>query len=360
MKRFAGWLVVGLIVVGSSFGSAAAAPSAGKAPGDRYIITLNADANPRAVAAIAGVEPLYVYDAALNGFAAELSQGQLNALRRHASVDAIVPDGQVLLDSSIAVDAVSQSPTTANVGISSAANVTAYVVNTGIYSAHTEFGGRAADAYDAVDGTLPATDCNGIGTHMAGVIGGARYGQAKDVKLRGVRVLDCNGSGTYAGVIAGINWIANNAVKPAVANLGFGGGANSSVDTAVTNVVNRGIVVVVPAGSSNADACNYSPSRVAGAITVGTSTINNTKASFSNYGSCVDVYAPGQNITAAWIGSPTATNTISGTTSSSAYVAGCVAKYMGPNPSATPAQVHSWVINNSQLIGGIRIFTCPI
>lgn len=357
MRRLAGLLVAGLIVVGGTFGSAAAAPT-DKTLAERYIVTLKADANPRAVAAIAGVDPLYVYDAALNGFAAKLSQGQLTALRRHASVVAIAPDGEVQLDSAVMSDATSQSPTTDTIGISSAANVTAYVVSTGIFTAHTEFGGRASDGYDAVDGALPATDCNGAGTHAAGVIGGARYGVAKDVKLRGVRVFDCNGSGTNAGVISGINWIANNGVKPGVAHLGFGGPANTTVDSAVVNLVNRGIVVVVPAGSSNSDACNYSPARVGVAITVGASN-GNLKAPYSNYGPCVDVYAPGQR-TAAWIGSTTATNTLSGTTVSSAYVAGCVALYLGVNPTATPAQVHSWVINSSQLIGGIRIFTCPL
>ncbi|MBV9791863.1 MAG: S8 family peptidase [Chloroflexi bacterium] len=358
MKRLAGLLVAGLIIVGGTFGSASAAPTTGKTLAERYIVTLKADANPRAVAAIAGVDPLYVYDAALNGFAAKLNQGQLNALRRHASVVAIAPDSEIQLDSAVVSDETSQTPSTDTIGISSAANVTAYVVSTGIFAAHTEFGGRAAVAYDALGGN--GADCNGHGTYTAGVIGGARYGVAKDVKLRGVRVFDCNGSGTNAGVISGINWIANNGVKPGVAHLGFGGAANTTIDSAVVNLVNRGIVVVVPAGSSNANACNYSPARVAVAITVGTSTINNTKAPFSNYGPCVDVYAPGTNVTAAWIGSSTATTTQSGTTVSSAYVAGCIAKYLGPNPTATPAQVHSWVIANAQLVGDIRIFTCPL
>lgn len=357
MKQFAALLVAGLIVVGSTLahGSASAAATAEKASGKRYIVTLKADANPRSVAAIAGVAPQYVYDAAINGFAADLNQGQLNALRRHTSVVAIEPDGEILPDSVIASDEAAQAPTTSNVGINAAANVTAYVVSTGIYPAHTEFGGRAAVAYDALGGN--GLDCNGVGTHMAGVIGGARYGIAKDVKLRGVRVLDCNGSGSWSGVIAGINWITNNGVKPAVANIGLGGAANSSVDTAVSNLVTRGITTVVPAGSSNANACNYSPARVPSAITVG-AVNGTTKAPYSNYGSCVDVYAPGTR-TAAWIGSTTATNTISGTTVSAAYVSGCIALYLGGNPTATPTQVYNWVIANAPITGTIRIFTCP-
>ncbi|HEY0603065.1 MAG TPA: S8 family peptidase [Herpetosiphonaceae bacterium] len=357
MKRFAALLVAGLIVVGSTLahGSASAATTADKAEPRRYIVTLKADANPRSVAAIAGVEPKYVYDAALNGFAADLNQGQLNALRRHTSVVAIEPDGAILSDSVIASDEAAQAPVSAGAGINAASNVTAYVVNTGIYMAHSEFGGRAALGYDAFGGT--GVDCNGVGTHMAGVIGGATYGIAKDVKLRSVRVLDCNGSGTTAGVIAGINWIANNGVKPAVTSVGFGGAANSSVDTAVANLVTRGITTVVPAGSSNADACNYSPARVASAITVGTAN-GTTKAPYSNYGPCVDVYAPGTR-TAAWIGSTSATNTISGTTVSAAYVSGCIALYLGGNPTATPTQVYNWVIANAPISGTIRIFTCP-
>ncbi|MGW0213251.1 S8 family peptidase [Micromonospora chokoriensis] len=232
-----------------------------------------------------------------------------------------------------------------------ASNVRAYVIDTGVLYGHNDFGGRAVSGFDAVDGGS-ADDCNGHGTHVAGTVGGSAYGVAKGVQIVGVRVLNCQGSGTNAQVVAGIDWVTANAVKPAVANMSLGGGANTSIDTAVTNSINSGITYAVAAGNGNAlgvrqNACNYSPARVASAITVGATQNNDAAASFSNFGTCVDILAPGVNITSAWYTSSSATNTISGTSMASPHVAGASALVLSANPSWTPQQVRDYLVNNS-------------
>ncbi|GGO06619.1 S8 family peptidase [Micromonospora parathelypteridis] len=232
-----------------------------------------------------------------------------------------------------------------------ASNVRAYVIDTGVLYGHNDFGGRAVSGYDAVDGGS-ADDCNGHGTHVAGTVGGSAYGVAKGVQIVGVRVLNCQGSGTNAQVVAGIDWVTANAVKPAVANMSLGGGANSSIDTAVSNSINSGITYAVAAGNGNTlgvrqNACNYSPARVASAITVGATQNNDAAASFSNFGTCVDILAPGVNITSAWYTSSSATNTISGTSMASPHVAGAAALALSGNPSWSPQQVRDYLVNNS-------------
>jgi serine protease len=191
--------------------------------------------------------------------------------------------------------------------------VTAYVVDTGVLNSHNEFGGRASSGYDFIDNDSDATDCNGHGTHVAGTIGGSTYGVAKNVNIVGVRVLNCSGSGSNSGVISGINWVKNNASGPSVANMSLGGGASQATDDAVNAAVAAGISFVVAAGNNNSNACNYSPARAADAITVGSTTSSDARSSFSNYGTCLDIYAPGSSITSAWYTSNSATNTISGT-----------------------------------------------
>jgi subtilisin family serine protease len=223
--------------------------------------------------------------------------------------------------------------------------VRAYVIDTGILPNHTQFCSRAAVSYDALGGN--GIDCNGHGTHVAGTIGGSTYGVAKGVLLRGVRVLNCSGSGTWSQIIAGIDWVRANHVKPAVANMSLGGGANSSVDTAVNNLINAGVTVVVAAGNSNANACNYSPARVGNAITVGSTTSSDARSSFSNYGSCLDIFAPGSSITSAWHTSTTATNTISGTSMASPHVAGVAALYLSGSTTASPATVRNALVSNA-------------
>ncbi len=217
----------------------------------------------------------------------------------------------------------------------------AYIIDTGIRFSHNEFGGRATSGFDAVDGGS-ADDCNGHGTHVAGTVGGATYGVAKSVRLVGVRVLNCQGSGTNAQVVGGIDWVTANAESnpsvPAVANMSLGGGANSSIDTAVNNSINAGVTYAIAAGNGNAlgqrqNACNYSPARVPNAITVGATQNNDAAASFSNYGTCVDILAPGVNITSSWSTSNTATNTISGTSMATPHVAGAAALLLQANPA---------------------------
>ncbi|MBE0365782.1 serine protease [Pseudoalteromonas ulvae UL12] len=225
--------------------------------------------------------------------------------------------------------------------------VTAYVIDTGVRVSHNEFGNRASHGYDFIDNDNDATDCNGHGTHVAGTIGGGAYGVAKNVNIVGVRVLGCNGSGSNSGVIAGIDWVKNNASGPSVANMSLGGGASQATDNAVNNAVAAGISFVVAAGNDNSNACNYSPARAANAITVGSTTSSDGRSSFSNYGNCLDIYAPGSNIKSAWYNSDSATNSISGTSMASPHVAGAVALYLDENPSLSPSQIDAMLSQRS-------------
>jgi subtilisin family serine protease len=225
--------------------------------------------------------------------------------------------------------------------------VHAYIVDTGINASHGEFTGRVGAGYDFIQNDATPQDGNGHGTHVAGTVGGTTYGVAKSVTLHGVRVLDNAGSGTTAGVVNGINWVAANAIKPAVANMSLGGGFSSALNNAVEAAVDAGVTFAVAAGNEDQDACNVSPASAPSAITVAASDNTDTRASFSNFGSCVDVFAPGVSITSAWHTSASATNTISGTSMASPHVAGAVAVYLGLNPSATTDAVASWVTGNA-------------
>jgi subtilisin family serine protease len=228
---------------------------------------------------------------------------------------------------------------------STGTGVTAYIIDTGIRITHNEFGGRASFAVNFANG--PFDDCNGHGTHVAGTVGGETYGVAKNVTLVAVKVLNCAGSGSTSGVISGINWVAANANLPAVANMSLGGGASTAIDNAVNNAVGAGVTFAVAAGNSNANACNYSPARAANAITVGATTSTDARASYSNFGSCLDIFAPGSGITSAWKSSNTATNTISGTSMATPHVAGVAALYLQTNPGATPSAVRTALVNNA-------------
>lgn len=226
-----------------------------------------------------------------------------------------------------------------------AGNVTAYIIDTGIRTTHNDFGGRARAGYDAFGGT--SADCNGHGTHVAGTVGGSTYGVAKGVRLVAVRVLDCSGSGTTAGVIAGVNWVTGNAVKPAVANMSLGGPASTTLDRAVSTSIASGITYAVAAGNSTANACNSSPARVGSALTVGATTSTDARAYYSNYGTCLDIFAPGSSITAPWYNSNSATRTISGTSMAAPHVAGAAALVLGRFPAYPPSQVGSYLTTNA-------------
>ncbi|WP_154222001.1 S8 family peptidase [Marinicella rhabdoformis] len=223
--------------------------------------------------------------------------------------------------------------------------VNAYVVDTGVRTSHNEFGNRGSSGYTAINDGNGTSDCNGHGTHVAGTVAGSTYGVAKNANVIAVRVLGCDGSGSNSGVIGGIDWVAQNHVKPAVANMSLGGGASSATDNAVQGAVSAGVTMVVAAGNDNSNACNYSPARAANAITVGSTSSNDRRSSFSNYGNCLDIYAPGSSITSAWYNSNSATNTISGTSMAAPHVAGVAALYLQNNQNASPAQVQAAIEN---------------
>ena len=225
--------------------------------------------------------------------------------------------------------------------------VNAYIIDTGIRVSHTQFGGRAAAVFDAFGGS--GSDCHGHGTHVAGTVGGSIHGVAKAVRLFAVRVLNCSGSGSNSGVIAGVNWVTGNRINPAVANMSLGGGVSTALDNAVANSIASGVTYAIAAGNSNVNASNSSPARVSSAITVGSSTSSDAKSSFSNYGSVVDIFAPGSSITSAWYTSTTATAVLSGTSMAAPHVAGVAARYLQNNRTASPATVRNAIVNTASL-----------
>lgn len=323
---------------------------------DQYIVVLNDAVGDvdAVVAKLAGKHKgklKHTYAAALKGFAAELSSGDAAALAAEPEVayveqDQVVHAATTQSSATFGIDRVDQR----NLPLSrtysyttTASKVRAYIIDTGIETSHPQFGGRAQAVYDALGGN--GQDCNGHGTHVAGTVGSATYGIAKGVQLRAVRVLDCSGSGSNSGVIAGINWVAANRIAPAVANMSLGGGFSQATNDAVNKLANAGVFIAVAAGNSNADACNSSPSSAANATTVAASTSTDAKASFSNYGGCVDVYAPGLNITSTWLNG--GTNTISGTSMASPHVAGVAALYKATYGDASYSTIRSWITKNA-------------
>jgi subtilisin family serine protease len=345
--------------LGATASPAAAAPADG-GPRATYVVTVDRTALPAQAAERArglGGRIDHVYTAALTGYAVTLPEAAATRLAGLPGVVSVERDQVVTADGTQqgapwGLDRTDQRDLPLSTAFSytaTGAGVTAYVIDTGINAAHTDFGGRAVSGFDAVDGGA-ADDCNGHGTHVAGTVGGTTYGVAKGVRLVGVRVLGCDGSGTTAGVVAGIDWVTANhaAGAPAVANMSLGGGASTAIDTAVANSVADGVSYAVAAGNGNAsgvaqDACASSPARVPAALTVGATDRTDRAASFSNHGTCVDLLAPGVGITSAWHTGPTATNTISGTSMATPHVAGVAALYLQGAPAASPAAVASAV-----------------
>jgi len=353
--------------VESSFSKDAPAdkPGSSEIPGDevsepipgQYIVVLHEEAvsvkSDAAIRSIAtsmlgkSADLRYTYTTALQGFtAAGVSEKQAETLSSDSRVKFVEQDRTVHAYATQSgatwgldrVDARSGTDGDYNY-TATGAGVNAYIIDTGILPTHNDFGSRASTFYDAFNDGQNGVDCDGHGTHVAGTVGGSEYGVAKDVTLYGVRVLDCSGGGTLSSVTNGADYVAQNHTKPAVANMSLGGGASSTIDNAVQGMINAGVTTVVAAGNSDTDACNQSPARVADAITVGSTTSSDSRSSFSNYGSCVDIFAPGSNITSAWYTSNSATNTISGTSMASPHVAGGAALFLEDNPGASPSQV---------------------
>ncbi len=326
---------------------------------DSYIVVLKAGttAQPRTVAGRHGATVRQTWSHALRGFAATMTARQARLVAGDPAVKFVQPNlihrasETQANPPSWGLDRVDQRNLPLNAAYSyttTASTVHAYIVDTGVRFSHRDFGGRAVSGFDAVDGGS-ADDCNGHGTHVAGTVGGTSYGVAKSVRLVGVRVLDCQGSGTTAQVVAGIDWVTANAVKPAVANMSLGGGADTALDNAVKRSIASGVSYAFAAGNGflglfALDACTQSPARVPEAITVSATDRNDRKSSWANRGRCVDVFAPGIDITSAWMTNDTASSTISGTSMASPHVAGAAALYLSANPAATPAQVHSALV----------------
>ena len=306
-----------------------------------------------------GAEVQYDYAHVFQGFAATLSDDEVSRLRKNPHVVEVEPDYEVHASAtqspapSWGLDRIDQWALPLNLDYNysaTGAGVTVYVIDTGIRSTHADFGGRVAPGYTAVNDGFGTEDCVGHGTHVAGTVGGTSYGVAKQVTLVPVRVLGCNGSGSNAGVIAGVDWVTSRVQSvggPSVANMSLGGGISSLVDTAVTNSVNAGVSYAVAAGNSNTNACNTSPARVPAAVTVGASTNTDVRASFSNYGTCLDIFAPGLDIVSDWWTDDAAKATLSGTSMASPHVAGVMAAYLQDNPAATPAAVRDALVGNA-------------
>ncbi|HJW46372.1 MAG TPA: S8 family serine peptidase [Lysobacter sp.] len=341
----------------------------------QYIVVFRDDAaalssersrKPKAAAVAAdmarahGAKLRYAYGHALRGFAVNASESSLKRLLDDPRVAYVEEDAVVFADTTQpnatwgldridqrSIDRRDGPPSSSYSYDTTAATVHAYIIDTGVRASHTDFGDRVSGGYSAINDGNGTADCNGHGTHVAGTVGGATWGVAKAVRLHPVRVLGCNGSGSNADVIAGMDWVTQNHVRPAVANMSLGGGASTATDDAVARLVSAGVVVAVAAGNDNSNACNYSPARAASAITVGSTTSSDARSSFSNYGSCVDLFAPGSSITSTWSIGDTATNAISGTSMASPHVAGVAALYLANNPSATPGQVTTAILNNA-------------
>jgi subtilisin family serine protease len=359
-------LICGTAVCATA-GTAAAAPAPATptgvvldsgAPGaipDSYIVILEPGAPASAtLTSRYGGEVLDNYDAAAQGFHARMTAEQARHLAADQSVryveqDAVVTRAAATAKPAWGLDRIDQTslPLSKTYTAPAAAGVTAYVIDTGIRLTHKQFEGRASSGYDFVDRDTKADDCNGHGTHVAGTIGGATYGVAKDVKLVGVRVLDCNGDGAYSDIIAGVDWVTKHAVKPAVANMSLGGERSKALDDAVNRSIASGVTYVVAAGNDNKNACQESPADDATAITVGASDSNDRRASFSDYGRCIDMFAPGVGITSAWNTSNTATQVMDGTSMATPHVTGAAALVLGAHPGWTPAQVTEALTSNA-------------
>jgi subtilisin family serine protease len=332
---------------------------------NQYIVILNKDAGPsidfaQNIAKQHGAKVLQSYDNVLKGFAIYLPETAatafVEAMKKNPQVLSVENDIVMKIDATTqsnpdwGLDRIDQKALPLNSAYSylqTGSGTTAYIVDTGILSSHQQFSGRVLSGYTAISDGNGTTDCNGHGTHVAGTVGGSTYGVAKNVNLVPIRILGCDGSGASSNVIAGLDWILKNGKKPAVVNMSLGGDASTSLDSAVENLFNNGYVMVVAAGNSNTDACSASPARVSKALTVAATDSTDTRASYSNYGSCVDIFAPGSQINSSWIGSNTATKVLNGTSMATPHVAGVVAEMLQSTPTATPQTISTNLLNQA-------------
>ncbi|WP_405987108.1 S8 family peptidase [Streptomyces sp. NBC_00872] len=329
----------------------------------QYIVTLKPALSPADAVRRLGLDPLFTYETTLRGFAAVLTPSQLGAVRALPGVAAVEENGRVSVTppltgrppartrgavASWGLDRIDQRnlPLDNDFTVTGTGRgVTAYIVDTGIETAHSEFGGRAAVGFDTVPDRRQGQDCHGHGTHVAGTAGGAVHGVARAVSLVAVRVLDCRGNGTWAGILAGFDWIAKNAKGPAVLNASLGGPSSKAVDDAVDAIAARGVLPVVAAGNESADACAVSPAGAGQVITVGATDRQDRETEFSNYGECVSTYAPGAAIVSAGLGGGAVAQ--SGTSMASPHVAGVAVLYKEKHPDASPRDIARWLAGQS-------------
>ena len=355
-------LIIGTAIALSVAALLAPVSQAAQGTGE-YIVVLKDDASPATVAARHknkhDVEVKHLYKYALKGYAARIKGSELAALRKDTDVAFIEEDAIATIAkpggkkpggsdpapapgvASWGLDRIDQRDLPLDGAFNprgDGARVTAYVLDTGVHITHVDFGGRASYGRDVIDGDDVSSDCHGHGTHVAGTIGGATYGVAKAVNIVAVRVLNCAGSGTWSGIAAGLDWVVGHeSGTPKVANLSIGGPGSDAMDLAIANATAEGVTVVVAAGNESTNACNRSPARAPSAITVGATTSSDARASYSNYGPCLDIFAPGSSIKSAWKGSDTATKTISGTSMATPHTAGMAA--LALSAGSSPAQV---------------------